>query len=50
MLYHLSYSRFESWWGEEDLNLRRRTPADLQSAPIDRSGIPPLSQFEYPDV
>ena len=34
----LSYTRR---WGEEDSNLRRRTPADLQSAPIDHSGIPP---------
>ena len=30
------------WWGEEDLNLRRRSPADLQSAPFDRLGISPL--------
>ena len=25
---------------EKDLNLRRRMPADLQSAPFGRSGIP----------
>ncbi len=30
-----------SWWGEEDSNLRRRTPADLQSAPVGRLGISP---------
>ena len=30
-----------AWWGEEDSNLRRRAPADLQSAPFDRSGISP---------
>ena len=28
-------------WGEEDSNLCRRSPADLQSAPFGRSGIPP---------
>src|ERR1700675_1290763 len=47
----LSYSRAPSrraarrplrWWGEEGLNLRRRSPADLQSAPFDRLGISPL--------
>ena len=54
MLYQLSYSRLillflslTGWWGEEDSNLRRRTPADLQSAPIGRSGIPPLNQFVF---
>jgi hypothetical protein len=54
MLYQLSYTRTpiclgrrifrtadRPWWGK-DLNLRRRSPADLQSAPIDRSGTPPL--------
>ena len=30
------------WWGEEDLNLRRRSPADLQSAPFGHLGISPL--------
>src|SRR4030095_17013725 len=30
------------WWGEEDLNLRRRSPADLQSAPFGHLGIFPL--------
>ena len=29
------------WWGEEDLNLRRRSPADLQSAPFGHLGISP---------
>ena len=29
-------------WGEKDLNLRRRKPTDLQSAPFDHSGISPL--------
>ena len=28
-------------WGEEDSNLRRRAPADLQSAPVGHFGIPP---------
>jgi hypothetical protein len=30
------------WWGEEDLNPRRRPPADLQSAPFGHLGISPL--------
>jgi hypothetical protein len=48
MLYQLSYSRESEirrrhglWWREEDSNLRRLTPADLQSAPFGHSGIPP---------
>ena len=28
-------------WGEEDSNLRRHEPTDLQSVPFDRFGIPP---------
>ena len=28
-------------WGEQDSNLRRRTPADLQSAPVGHFGISP---------
>ena len=31
----------EGWWRGEDSNLRRRSPADLQSAPFGRSGTPP---------
>src|SRR4026209_1476354 len=30
------------WWGK-DSNLRRREPADLQSAPVGRLGTPPES-------
>src|SRR5256885_6788846 len=49
-LYQLSYSRAVSlWWREKDSNLRRREPADLQSAPFGRSGIPPgrlLGEFK----
>src|SRR5215469_18452707 len=44
----LNYSRLvESafaeivWWREVDSNHRRRKPADLQSAPVGRLGIPP---------
>src|SRR5271154_593324 len=34
--------RLESaWWGKQDSNLRRRTPADLQSAPFAARDIPP---------
>ena len=29
-------------WAEQDSNLRRLTPADLQSAPVDRFGIDPI--------
>src|SRR6266513_6066041 len=38
----LSPSRRDSrWWGGEDLNPRRRTPADLQSAPFGHLGTSP---------
>ena len=29
------------WWAEEDSNLRRRKPSDLQSDPFGHSGICP---------
>ena len=31
----------QNWWREVDSNHRRRKPADLQSAPVGRLGIPP---------
>src|SRR5512141_1149306 len=31
-------------WGEQDSNLRRHSPADLQSAPVGRFGISPIKQ------
>src|ERR1700739_124811 len=42
----LSYSRAwrsssHAWWGGEDLNPRRRLPADLQSAPFGHLGTSP---------
>ena len=39
-------------WEEQDSNLRRRTPADLQSAPVDRFGIFPcfLSKIARPST
>jgi hypothetical protein len=50
-LYQLSYARNSlsnitflmlfSKWGEQDSNLRRHTPADLQSAPVGHFGISP---------
>jgi hypothetical protein len=51
-LYQLSYTRvenkisskyanFNKWWRGNDLNIRRLTPADLQSAPFDHSGTTP---------
>jgi hypothetical protein len=42
-LYQLSYARNKNkkWWRGNDLNIRRLTPADLQSAPFDHSGTTP---------
>src|SRR5207245_2462928 len=41
MLYQLSYARApREWWGK-DSNLRRLSPADLQSAAFGHSGTPP---------
>ena len=34
-------SKLYIWWGEMVSNQRRRSPADLQSAPFDHSGISP---------
>ena len=34
---------FYKIWAELDLNQRRRTSADLQSAPINHSGIDPIT-------
>ena len=46
-LYQLSYTRvicsLISWWRVVGSNHRRHKPADLQSAPFDRSGNPPWS-------
>ena len=36
---------FSAWWREVDSNHRRRKPADLQSAPVGRLGIPPENQL-----
>jgi hypothetical protein len=33
-----------SWWRGKDSNLRRRKPADLQSAPVGRLGTPPRNE------
>ena len=33
-----------SWWRGKDSNLRRRKPADLQSAPVGRLGTPPQNE------
>src|SRR6266568_5299636 len=52
MLYQLSYARAPrapEWWGK-DSNLRRLTPADLQSAPFGHSGTPPRRQRSRPPV
>src|SRR3954470_4513558 len=34
-------STHNKWWRGKDSNLRRRKPADLQSAPVGRLGTPP---------
>ena len=36
---------YSEWWREVDSNHRRRKPADLQSAPVGRLGIPPEMLF-----
>src|SRR5438128_6582533 len=41
---YVSYTRTphaSKWWGGEDLNPRRRLPADLQSAPFGHLGTSP---------
>ncbi len=51
MLYQLSYARAQ-WWGK-DSNLRRLSPADLQSAPFGHSGTPPCQppyDFPHPHI
>src|SRR5690348_784061 len=37
----VNYTALRKWWREVDSNHRRRKPADLQSAPVGRLGIPP---------
>src|ERR1700756_2005652 len=43
---HLTVARlpFLWWWRGKDSNLRRRKPADLQSAPVGRLGTPPQNE------
>jgi hypothetical protein len=38
------------WWREVDSNHRRHEPADLQSAPVGRLGIPPRSRAFWPSI
>ena len=38
---HTRCPAFNTWWREVDSNHRRHEPADLQSAPVGRLGIPP---------
>src|SRR6266545_6912279 len=45
-----AFARANTWWGEEDSNLRRRSSADLQSAPFGRLGISPLAPQTVPPV
>src|ERR1041384_8209435 len=40
-VHHPSPSHEDEWWRGKDSNLRRRKPADLQSAPVGRLGTPP---------
>src|SRR5690606_16278849 len=37
----IDFAQLWNWWREVDSNHRRRKPADLQSAPVGRLGIPP---------
>lgn len=39
--YTRAFLNLALWWRGKDSNLRRRKPADLQSAPFGRSGTPP---------
>src|SRR6478752_10178222 len=39
-----SSSSTSKWWRGKDSNLRRRKPADLQSAPVGRLGTPPQNE------
>ena len=41
--------RPSKWWRGKDSNLRRRKPADLQSAPVGRLGTPPRKRAAYSD-
>ena len=43
---HLLPCLFKYVWGEKDSNLRRRAPADLQSAPVGHFGISPEIFYE----
>src|SRR5687768_10885191 len=38
------------WWAEKDSNLRRREPADLQSAPFGHFGIYPGARCRSDEV
>src|SRR5690349_23269585 len=40
----VDYTALRWWWREVDSNHRRRKPADLQSAPVGRLGIPPFTE------
>jgi hypothetical protein len=42
------YDQIRLMWGEQDSNLRRHLPADLQSAPVGRFGISPIKQSLTP--
>ena len=44
---HLLQCLFMYVWGEKDSNLRRRAPADLQSAPVGHFGISCSGQLSY---
>jgi hypothetical protein len=49
ILYSIEFTVFFRFkWGEQDSNLRRHSPADLQSAPVGRFGISPFKQSFTP--
>src|ERR1700758_2992992 len=41
---HATFPLHLRWWRGKDSNLRRRKPADLQSAPVGRLGTPPQNE------
>ena len=51
VLIHLRETPYQlaGWWREVDSNHRRRKPADLQSAPVGRLGIPPTKNKHCPE-
>ena len=45
LIFSILSFQYSSLWGEQDSNLRRRTSAELQSAPVGHFGISPIQYF-----